>query len=542
MAFTRKRFNNIPFRRMRCVVFLVTLLIYSSSFANEVDLSLSPMCIINYGNTEQPCAYFKERSLEKLLEESWTDQAVNKTSHGSQYTNISIVYTRKSDLNSILVMIRYDKFPLPEKTWEIQAVSKEVVESPVLLTIAYAPMPEKHTSYQIRRIVNPSKLLEDPACNKSETTIECKSLKNSKLFMRKSWGNTLSLSMSSHLPRRSLAVEILSAQCNITCRGDINPCSGVEIRNMRWNNSMEELKIYNTINNSSPLYYCARISPAYHECCMIYTETIVLYPDDHRDLSVTFSHNIYLPEFFMVLSISLALLVFAMFTIRKMFGTNSYKCWPYYTLGSQRCVEDGLLNSYQEDNSPSKNSAPPSLQQPVEVLLIYPRESESMENLMSKFRYILSFYVSKVWDPFDDLEIEKVSENPSMWLENVLSRDQVKVILVENSSTVEWYETCLRGRQALHYHHLDSLFLYTVSVLHNNPYLCHNYSRLFIIRFSSSKTSTKSTNIVPCTRYEIPQNFGNLITDLVGSSGPRAKSDFQPPLKEIQELENMINE
>lgn len=498
------------------------------------------MCIIKHGNVEQPCANFKE--LDNLRVDSWTNQAFNHTPVTGRYTNISIVYTRKTYIRSILVLIRYDWTPFPQKIWEIQPLSRDVPEGQLLLTIAFAPMAQNHSTYVIRRIVDPTYQLEDPACNKSETTHECKSLKESKLFIKKSSGNGLSLSMSSNLTRNPLSVEILSAPCNITCRGDINPCSGVEVRELKWNGTKQDLRIYNTVSNSTPLYYCARISPAYHECCMIYTETILLSPENGTDISVKFSRKIYLPECFMIITISLAILVSLMLTLRKMFGASSYKCWPYYTLGSQENVEDKLLNSIQE-SSPSKDTRVPApLDQPTEVLLIYPRESEALDTLMSKFRYILSFYVSKVWDPFDDLEIEKVSENPSMWLENVLSRKQVKVILVENNRTIEWYETFVHEHPPFHYHHLDSLFLYTVSVLHNNPYLCHNYRRLFIIRFSSSKLNAKSTNIVPCTRYEIPQNLANLITDLVGSTGNSAKSDFKPPLKEIQELQAIVNE
>lgn len=51
-------------------------------------------------------------------------------------------------------------------------------------------------------------------------------------------------------------------------------------------------------------------------------------------------------------------------------------------------------------------------------------------------------------------------------------------------------------------------------VMFTNANLKYTYSDHF--RFSSTKVATKSTNIVPCTRYEIPQNFGSLITDLVG--------------------------
>lgn len=527
---------------MICITVLLNIILYNVCLARNYNLRLSPICIVKGDRVEMPCAHFKERPLKKLLEESWTEQAINRTEQGDHYANISISFSRKYDTNPLLVMIRYEDSPLPEKTWEIQPVSREIIGFPTLVTVAFAPTSTNQTRYQMRRIVNPSRPLGDPLCNKTETHRECKNLKNSKVF-KKTVGNSLSLTMSSEIGSSSLTVEVLSAFCNITCRGDINPCSNMEIKKMQWETPTEELKIYNTENSSETVYYCARISPAYHECCMIYTETVYLSAESPRRISVAYSQKIYLPKSFIVLSVSLTLLISIMFAVRKIFGDSSHKCWPYNNIRPPQSIEDGLLFN-SRDTTPSKISTTPPhvFIQPVEILLIYPRESDTLEKLMIKFRKILSFYVTKVWDPLDEQEIEEVSENPNIWLENVLSRNNVKVILVEDSSISEWYESCIKGEPTFHYHHLDGLFLYSLSVLHNNPYLCHDYRKLFIIRFSSLNMNAKSTNIVPCTRYEIPRNFSKLITDLIGSSIPCVQNDFQPPLKEMEELESIIFE
>ncbi|XP_014275033.1 uncharacterized protein [Halyomorpha halys] len=530
---------------MRCIIVLLNILISTLCLARNYNLRLSPICIVKGDRVEKPCAHFKERPLEKLPFDTWTEQPINKTERGDHYANISISFSRKYDINPILVVLRYEDSPLPEKTWEVRPVSREIIGFPSLVTVAFAPTSTNQTRYQIRRIVNPSRPLDDASCNKTETHRECYNLKNSKLFIKKKMGHSLSITMSGEIASSSLTVDVLSAHCNITCRGDINPCSSVEIRNLQWENPTEELKIYNTENSSDTIYYCARISPAYHECCMIYTETVYLSPDYPRRISVAYSQKIYLPKSFIVLSVSLTLLISIMFAVRKIFGDSSHKCWPYNNIRPPQSSEDGLLNPSHE-TTPSKINTTPShvFIQPVEVevLLIYPRESDTLEKLMIKFRHILSSYVTKVWDPLDDLEIEKVSENPNMWLDSVLSRNNVKVILVEDSGISEWYESCRDGEPAFRYHHLDGLFLYSLSVLHNNPYLCYDYRKLFIIRFSSLNMNTKSTNIVPCTRYEIPRNFHKLITDLVGSSVTNMQSEFQPPLKEMEELELIIFE
>ncbi|XP_014247195.1 uncharacterized protein LOC106665351 [Cimex lectularius] len=366
-------------------------------------------------------------------------------------------------------------------------------------------------------------------CKQNTSDWECNSFHNkSNLSFIPTYGETatIELRLLNKDIKGLLSIELLTSMCSINCVIGSSSCSNgsIDVQNFTWNHSQPKL-----INASKPGYYCARLFPE-HRCCAISTEPIII-SETAKLASAAFvpvllTDIISKDMFFGIIRITI-IICFTIVLITLLKGKNKY-C-PYYKISADEITDSNLLNSVHDDvRSPLSTTY---IDQHTEVLLLYQRESDEFLLLMDKFRNLMSLFFQKVWDPLARNQCEEVTQNYPVWVDQILASNYVKVVIVNNGHSQHWQDVSRKE------HHLDGVFTYAISALRHNPTLIHNYKRLFIVRFYLHNNNDEFLNIVPCTRYGMPDHLQQLIQDLTGVKAHQFNWGKIPPYVACQWME-----
>ncbi|XP_073993786.1 uncharacterized protein [Rhodnius prolixus] len=435
------------------------------------------------------------------LKERSIIQVQGVTESNIVYTNVSIIYKNSSEITQLYVEPIGAGANIPH--WLVQPQVPQTLMFPLHVKLAFIP----YDPIDVKRKSKTPYLPVESFCQTSDSKSECRILHNSLLVFKSLDFRTILLSLEGDIILEGLHVELLSAPCLLHCQLGISNCTDgtVNVTYRFWHRTSNNLMF----ENRSPNHYCVRVSPR-DRCCNRCSENEVL--TTGRSFVEKYDGHIYTNVVGVCLyfSIGFSLVCFVLWILyRGNCGRISYtatedpsRLLPTAYQAGQHMHTDHELAMVQN-------------KQYVEILLLYPKESETFQNLMDSFRNLLKIYVSKIWDPNDEECIELVCENWWQWLERVFKIPKLKVIVVETENCKEWLSKDFE-QDSVQLHYLEGIFYYALARLKEDLLFCRDYTRLFRVRFDSCAPSERINLIVPFTCYEMPQHLSNLIVDLLG--------------------------
>lgn len=484
------------------LVLAMSLVRLSHAAVNEI----TPLVCLEDGIHEDECSRSVRRVTGAPREYQWLKersiiQVQGVTQSKIVYTNVSIIYKNLAEITQLYIEpVGANANCTP---WLVHPHVPQTVTFPVHVKLAFIP----YDPIDVKKKSKSPYFPVEHSCQSSESKDECLGLHNSVFVFKSIDSKTILLSLEGDVILEGLHVELLSAPCLLDCQLGISNCTEgtVNVTYQFWHRTSNNL----IFKNCLPNYYCVRISPR-DRCCNRCSENELL--ETIRDFVEKYDNHVYsnLLRIWLCFSLAFALMCFILWTIfRGNFKTSSYTATDEPSRLLRNVQETGQqINTDQDITMVQKGPY-------VEILLLYPKETEDFQTLMDAFRNLLKIYVTKVWDPNDEECIELVSENWWQWLESVLKIPSLKVIVVETEKCKQWFSKDFK-QNSIQTHYLEGIFFYALARLKEDHLLCRNYNRLFRVRFDSPATSERINLIVPCTCYEMPQHLSNLIADLLG--------------------------
>ncbi|XP_022184722.2 uncharacterized protein LOC111043981 isoform X2 [Nilaparvata lugens] len=446
------------------------------------------------------------------------------------YINASIAFSSHTEsVWEILVHVDAEV----ESIWILQSmdcsdsVSNQVPPPKGTVQIYFLPVSDNF-SHLILKILRQE---TDVLCKESMHSEVCSNLSYAFLALQShALHDTLLLTMNITVSM-NLTIELMQGMCVVDCSGKPNHCD-VAIDRFHW---YKDDKNVFKIENRQPGYYCVRVYPENscmeNECCIFGTnatylsgekmESHPLQPDITKKPA-----NLIIVLLLMIMAIVLIGCIIRFRSCKNMNGDveclsaegNIFipRSLPsYITLEAQR-YSPVLSNSPTLEN--------------VEAFLLYSRQSEAFLEKMNDFRKRLEQDRIVVYDMNSAEMEEQINIDSVAWVEKMMNNCNMRYILVEHKEAVirhtEWIDnTKVANKDLREPHHLDELFLYALTSIHNRFFeeecIAHDYRRLFVINFQDeNEMSFKYTNLVPFKRYCINNNgddtdhYRQLIQDL----------------------------
>lgn len=142
-----------------------------------------------------------------------------------------------------------------------------------------------------------------------------------------------------------------------------------------------------------------------------------------------------------------------------------------------------------------------------QILLIYPRECEVFQEVVTNFKkMLLGIHSSHIYDIY---ELDEKCSNPQNWIEDKFKESSVKIILFLNmtASLLNKHDFKLEYKNP---HAFDNLFPYALQL--TRSYANIAYHNLFVVSVVTDFTEFQFLN--PLTRYTFPQHTIKLLNDL----------------------------
>ncbi|RZF37292.1 hypothetical protein LSTR_LSTR005624 [Laodelphax striatellus] len=384
---------------------------------------------------------------------------------------------------------------------------------------------------------------------KQETDVLCKESMHSEVCSNLSYAfltlqshalhNTLLLTMNMTL-RVNLTIELMQGMCIVDCSGRPNPCD-VLIDRFHWStddddDDDDDDNIFK-FENKPPGFYCVRVYPENscmgNDCCTFATNATYL-SGEKVEAHELFPDSTKSPTDMVLVILCLTMFVvfiISFIKIRSIQRKNGdVECLTAEgALFISRSLPSYTTLEVQRYSPVLTSTSNISYLRNVEAFLLYSRQSEAFLDQMHEFRKHLERDRIVVYD-LNSAELEEqINIDSVAWVEKMLNNSNMKFILVEHREAVirytEWIEnTKVANTVEREPHHLDELFLYALSSIHNKFFddkcIAHDYSRLFVVNIQDeNEMSYKYSSLVPFKRYCLNSDGDNdhyrqLIQDL----------------------------
>jgi hypothetical protein len=151
------------------------------------------------------------------------------------------------------------------------------------------------------------------------------------------------------------------------------------------------------------------------------------------------------------------------------------------------------------------------------VLLLYSRDCEPFMDLMVTFRNMLRDVIkSEVYDFFDHALVEEIATGAVEWLNRLLERDDVKIVVVETECAMLRQKALFETVKLSYWEPtwLDDIFIQGLKDVESGK-RSSQYDRVFVVSIHGfTSESDRLEFITPNTRYVIPHHIEELMTNL----------------------------